>query len=50
MYGNNLLRKRGLKLYKKKLEILSIPSQFFIVRAFIVIKYSTTTNQLPTER
>ena len=46
MYVNNLLRKRGLKLYKKYFEFLSIPSKFFKVRVFRVIKYSTTANQL----
>ena len=32
MYVNNLLRKGGLKLYKKYFEFLSIPSRFFIVK------------------
>ena len=50
MYVNNLLRKKSLKLYKKYFEFLSIPSKFFIVRVFIVIKYLTTTNQLSTEQ
>ena len=29
MYVNNLLRKRGLKLYKKYFDFLSIPLKFF---------------------
>ena len=38
MCANNLLRKMGLKLHKKKyFEFSSIPSSFFIVRVFIVI-------------
>ena len=32
MYIGNLLRKRGLKLYKKYFEFLSIPSWLFIIR------------------
>ena len=28
MYVDNLLRKKGLKLYKKYFEFLSIPSKF----------------------
>ena len=39
MYVNTLLRKRGLELYKKYFEVLSILLSFFIVRVFIVIKY-----------
>ena len=50
MYVNNLLRKRGLKIYKNYFDFLSISSKFFIVRVFIVIKYSTTANQLSTEQ
>ena len=48
MYVNNLLRKKGLKIYKKIFRSL-VDSLFFIVRVFIVIKYSTTANQLLTE-
>ena len=47
MYFNNPLRKRGLKLYKKIFRIFVDSFYvFFIVRVFIVIKYSTTANQL----
>ena len=48
---NNLLRKRDLKLYKKNISnFCRFLLSFFIVRIFIVIKYSTTTCQLSTEQ
>ena len=51
MYVDDLLREMGLKLYKKiYFEFLSIPSKFFAVRVFIVIKYLATANQLSTEQ
>ena len=42
---------KGLEtLQKECFEFLSIPSTFFIVKVFIVIKYSTTANQLSTKQ
>ena len=51
MYVNYLLKKRGLKLYKKNiLNFCQFLLSLSIVRVFIVIKYSTTVNQLSTEQ
>ena len=51
MYVNSLLRKRGLKLYKKKyFEFYRFLPSFFIVRIFKIIEYSKTANQLSTEQ
>ena len=49
MYVNNLLRKKGLETLKKN-RILSIPSWFFTVKAFLVVNYSTAANQLSKEQ
>ena len=46
MYKCMLMRKKGLKLYKRYFEFLLIPSKFF----FVVIKYLTTAKQLSTEQ
>ena len=51
MYVNKLVRKGGLKLYKKNIsKFCQFFLSFFIVRGFIVIKYSTTANQLSTKQ
>ena len=51
MHVNNLLRKRGLKIYKKNISnFCRFLLNFFIVRVSIVTKYWTTANQLSTEQ
>ena len=44
------VEKKGFETLQKIFRIFAISSEFFIVRVFIVIKYSTTANQLSTEQ